>query len=101
MSSYETVQSAVAAVGIASVQIVEAAPLSAPRREIILENTSPGLQRISLNFAQSIPAVVGNPPNLGPGQVYQDVESPGHTVYQGPIQAISNLAGGTLGIFIR
>lgn len=69
------------------------------RQEIVITNTSPAAQKITLSFG--IPAITGSGVVLLPYAVYFASNTAGFNVYQGDIFAISDAAGGKISVFER
>lgn len=94
---WESVRDESVAVGTSDLEII---PSNQARQEIILVNTSPAGQVITL-VRGSKKAVAGGGMVLYPGGTYSASNSAGFRVYMGPWHGIASAAGGTLGVSVR
>ena len=84
------------AVGITSVVLAQ--PKN--RKCLTIQNTSTGLQKITVVYSRNA-AVSGAGKVLEPGDVLTDSDSADYKCYDGQINAISDLADGTVSITER
>jgi hypothetical protein len=82
-------------VGTTSV-IVSDTQYNAERTVLFISNTSTGGQKISISVGQE--AVAGQGVTIGPGGFYQDSKGENYSPTNEQINAISDLAGGTISI---
>lgn len=97
--SYTNIRNEILAVGVTSVK-VSVAPIGKKRKSIVITNTSAGAHIITIALGDlSAVANAGIPLQVNERMV--DVTSEGYECYQGPIQAISDLAAGQISILER